>query len=779
MQKFNIAVGENRKSIDWKNTLFTWEDFLKKLSTPIRTNETYEQFKGMSPTQQGKLKDVGGFVAGTVKNSRRKAENIVDRCMVTLDADHIEPGKTDKVIKAVESLNCTYCVYSTRNHTAYKPRLRIIIPLDKAVTPDEYEPIARKIASLIDMQIMDKTTFEASRLMYWPNCSSDSEYVFVYKNRGLADGHGILGMYKNWQDCNEWPKAQDEETIIKKTVKKLGDPREKNKTVGAFCNIYDIHQAIATFLTDVYESGDNPNAYHHIGSTAGYSAVVYDDGLYMYSYHATDPACKKCCNSFDLVRIHKFGHLDDTVQDGVSGSALPSYKAMCQFVNELPEMREYKRQKALEDFKNNPEEGLSDLFFENGKFQIPQFCKYLIENEHIHLINNQLCIYDNGVYVAKDELIQRKMINLIPGLLENKRNECLKYIRLLVGSKNVSDNKNYIAFNNGIFNIETQKLENHNPNIIVTNLIPYNYNPNAYSELVDSVLNKITCNDNELRALLEEMTGYMFFRSNIYAKSFFLLGTTSNNGKSVFLNLLKSVLGTNNYSAIAYENLDERFKTAEIAGKLANIGDDCSQKFNSGSAIFKKLSTGETIVVERKGKDPFGFENYATMIFSFNKMPRTDDKSQATAKKRMCIIPFNAVFKKTDPDFDPKINEKLKAEECLEYIILLGINGLLRLIKRGYFIEPTAVRKINDDYEEFNNPIITFLKEKEEKGYNIEDFKASEVYQQYKCWCINNGLEQTSITNFGVEMKQLGYEKVQRRIGDERRNIYTRKVGDK
>ena len=340
MQKFKIAVGESRKSINWKNTEITWEDFLRRVGTPVRTSETYEQFKSMSPAKQGELKDVGGFVAGTVKNGRRKAENIVDRCMITLDADNIEPGCTQKVLQAVNVLNYAFVVYSTRKHHPSKPRLRIIFPTSRPMLPDEYEPIARYVAKVIGMSIMDKSTFETSRLMYWPSCSVDSDFVFCYNTepRNLLDVEMVLDKYSDWKDINEWPKALGEETIIKKEVKRLGDPREKDNIVGEFCSIYDVHSAIENFLSDVYELSDNPNTYHHVGSTAGYSAIVYDDGQYMYSYHATDPACKICCNSFDLVRIHKFGYLDAEVKEGVSGSALPSYKAMCKFADSIPEV---------------------------------------------------------------------------------------------------------------------------------------------------------------------------------------------------------------------------------------------------------------------------------------------------------------------------------------------------------------------------------------------------------------------------------------------------------
>lgn len=185
---------------------------------------------------------LGGFVAGELKDSRRKAENIINRCLITLDADNIEPGGTQKVLNLVEGLGCAYAIYSTRKHSGAKPRLRIIIPIDKEVMPEAYEPIARKIASFIGMEIMDSSTFEASRLMYWPSCSKDSEFIFKYADKPFASGVGILKLFRNWKDSNEWPKIQNEHEIVKKGIAKQKDPLEKDNIVGAFARLTTFFQ---------------------------------------------------------------------------------------------------------------------------------------------------------------------------------------------------------------------------------------------------------------------------------------------------------------------------------------------------------------------------------------------------------------------------------------------------------------------------------------------------------------------------------------------------------
>ena len=172
-----------------------------------------------------------GFVAGTLKDNRRKAENVTGRCLITLDADNIQTGCTQNIINLVDGLGCAFTVYSTRKHSEVKPRLRIVIPLDRIVTAEEYEPIARKIASFIGLEILDPSTFEASRLMYWPSCSKDSEYIFRYEDKAFASADGILKMYKNWKDTNEWPRIANEPEVIKREISKQKDPLEKDNII--------------------------------------------------------------------------------------------------------------------------------------------------------------------------------------------------------------------------------------------------------------------------------------------------------------------------------------------------------------------------------------------------------------------------------------------------------------------------------------------------------------------------------------------------------------------
>ena len=264
-----IATGASRKSTHWILQDTTWSAFLQKLSQPVRTPESFAEYKALPKSKQDDLKDVGGFVGGTLTGRQRKNSAAGERYLVTLDADTIEPGGTQRVLNAVSALGCAYAIYSTRKHEGAAPRLRVIFPLDQPCSADEYEPIARKMASFIGMQIFDPTTFQSIRLMYWPSCSADSEYIFFYEDKPLLSKDGILGLYRDWKDIKEWPEVPGAAKIRDRSAKKQGDPLEKQGVVGAFCRCYDIVTAMELFIPGTYDSCGNDRFTYTEGSTVG------------------------------------------------------------------------------------------------------------------------------------------------------------------------------------------------------------------------------------------------------------------------------------------------------------------------------------------------------------------------------------------------------------------------------------------------------------------------------------------------------------------------------
>ena len=252
------------------------------------------------------------------------------RDLLTLDMDNIPAGQTEEILKRVSGLGCAAVVYSTRKHSGYAPRLRVIIPVDRTATPDEYEPAARKAAALIGIEFCDPTTFDASRLMYWPSCCKDGEYVYHVYDHPFCSLDGLLGMYKNWKNVAEWPQVPGSETIEKRRLAKQENPTEKKGIIGAFCRTYSITQAMEQFIPGMYEQTDIPNRYTYTGGTTTGGAILYDGDLFLYSHHATDPCSGQLVNAFDLIRLHMYGDLDKEAKEGTPSVKLPSFQAMAK-----------------------------------------------------------------------------------------------------------------------------------------------------------------------------------------------------------------------------------------------------------------------------------------------------------------------------------------------------------------------------------------------------------------------------------------------------------------
>lgn len=393
------------------------------------------------------------------------------------------------------------------------------------------------------------------------------------------------------------------------------------------------------------------------------------------------------------------------------------------------------------------------VFFMGSTFLFDKFATFLKNNNHIIKINNQLHIYKNGIYISGLAEIEAEMIQHIPGLNRAKRTEVLAYLDILIRENSKAEDANLIAFENGLYNIVDDSFVEFTPEHIITNKIRWKYNPEAYSELADKTLNKIACNDPQIRALLEEAIGYCFYRRNELGKAFILTGDKSN-GKSTFLSMVQYLLGDENISSLDLKELGDRFKTAEMFGKLANIGDDIGDEFIANPAIFKKLVTGERVSAERKGQNPFEFNNYSKLLFSANNIPRIKDKTGAV-QRRLTIIPFDARFSADDPDFNPYIKHLLKTDEVMEYLINLGIAGLKRVLLNRKFTGSTKVQKAMDEYEENNNPIIGFFRECEDEEFQIENEPTNVVYKHYQEYCLANSLQPMSNIEFSKQVNRI------------------------
>ena len=322
----SVAVGLNVSSKSWKNTKITWHSLVQKLATPVITAETYKQFINATKEEQSKIKDVGGFVGGFLTNGKRDKTNVLYRQLITLDIDF---SHADFWWDFTMLFGCAAVIHSTHKSCPEKPRHRLIIPLDREVSQEEYQAIARKVAGDLNIDLFDQSTFDVNRLMFWPSVSSDVDYYFEYQDGPFLEADYVLGLYNDWHDTSEWPTASDSVDVIRQAIKKQEDPDSKKGIIGLFCRTYTIQDAIETFLSDIYTpAGDGRYTYIN-GSTAA-GLITYDD-KFAYSHHGTDPAGGRLCNAFDLVRIHKFGHLDSGKEK--EDKDKKSFKAMEDFAS--------------------------------------------------------------------------------------------------------------------------------------------------------------------------------------------------------------------------------------------------------------------------------------------------------------------------------------------------------------------------------------------------------------------------------------------------------------
>jgi len=360
-RQINIATGTSRFAQIWKNQSFTIGDFIQKLQQPTITPETVEEFHGMTKVDQDNAKDQGGYVGGTLHGGRRLSHTVANRSIVTLDLDHAGKNTTDDILQKAEQAFASYgwVAHCTHKHIYESPRLRLIFFLSRPVFADEYQAVALKLASKMGMDFFDDCTFQPHRLMYWPSIPTGLEYVFVdnfsdAQQDPLVPVDDLLAEYGPddlWQDTTLWPTSSRQSARLKKAVDRQADPLRKKEMVGAFCRVYHpIHKAIQEFLSDVYRY-DGGNRYTYIEGTSSKGLVIYED-KFAYSNHGTDPASGQLCNSFDLVRIHKFLDLDQNCKPNTPTNKLPSYQAMTEFAGEIAEVKADQVKSMMADAKS-------------------------------------------------------------------------------------------------------------------------------------------------------------------------------------------------------------------------------------------------------------------------------------------------------------------------------------------------------------------------------------------------------------------------------------------
>lgn len=391
-------------------------------------------------------------------------------------------------------------------------------------------------------------------------------------------------------------------------------------------------------------------------------------------------------------------------------------------------------------------------------FSHNEFGDELIDAYHIITVNNQLYVYEDGYYQQDERIIERKMIDLFPAIKQTQRAEVLAYIRIKthINSADLKVNPYILNLKNTRLDIRTGKCIEFTPEAIEFDRIPVTYDPSAYCSDLDKMLNRVFLGDREVINLFEEMVGYCLIKSSRYQKAFILIGSGSN-GKSTILDLLEEFLGARNYSSLPLEKVTDRFNMAELENRLANIGDDIDNVTIKDSGTLKKMISGESITVERKGERPFKVSPYATHIYSANAIPRSFDKSDGFYR-RWLFVPFNAKFTAEDPDYDPLIFDKITTDNALSYLLNIAIRGASRLIKRGRFTEPQSVKEALERYRTDNSTTLSWIDDKElNEDYFLEN-STDKIYGDFTDWCKLSGIKSGNVTGKKTFFKEIVYK---------------------
>lgn len=440
------------------------------------------------------------------------------------------------------------------------------------------------------------------------------------------------------------------------------------------------------------------------------------------------------------------------------------------FVDPLPmqELTVLMRQEHIEAERDTT--GLNNDSFlyytNNGKLKVNTYkmAQKLINDFSIINIDNFLYSY-NGQYYKKCEKedIERAILRLHKDITMNELKEVLKKIQL--GADKKKEDLNYIALNNGVFNLDTRKLEPYSKDKITMVHMDITYNDDVdiitgepTGTIIKNYMLDLVQSDYNLFCVLCEFLGQALYRKeNILQKCLIIKGDKSN-GKSKFLEILIKFFGTENVSTLDLKRFEQRFDLFSIVGKMVNVGDDISGQYIPDSSNIKKIITSEMLPIERKGQDLFDYKPRIICIFSCNNLPRFDDSTKAV-KRRLCILPFENTYKPELNNINPFIVHEMTTPENLSELFSWSVWGLDRVLKNHRLTESPKIMELVEEFDKDNDPIRAFIEDMAGdteiglKGYfNMKD--TGIIYTDYKIWCNNNGYKEMNASNFGKQLKQ-------------------------
>lgn len=604
-----LAVTKARNA-SMKSVEVEWPEFVKKFLDVKIADETAAEFAALSKDDKLDRKDVGGYILGSFSQAEsRKKEHFESRTGIALDCDHIEDSiHLAMIISKTKSLGFECVIASTRSHTPDNPRIRIIFPISRPVLDgDEYQALARMLASKIDIDSFDKTTFQAARLMFWNSCNSDVTPICEHVKGDWVDVDVVLNEYGDWRDCTQWPRTKTESPdSVKREIQKVEDPRDKPGLIGLFNNTFDVYQVIERFIPEVYGPGSTDERFSYLGGSSSNGAVVYEDGLFLYSHHESDPCYERCANAWDLVRLHKFGHLDDQASAKTPVSSLPSSIAMKDWARELDEIKDKAGDYAVattaaQDFANVGEDELPIMSKDRWA--------YISHNDMFFDIVSGVEYSAQALNRALGRYTPEVMVSRSGRVLNNPREvSASDYLTHYLECPVVTEAMYYPRASSGVFEFDSQLYVNK----FVTGSIPKS-DPNWRSSGVEEIMHEYIYGlvpEFEAKMLIKYLAHNVQFPGKKIAWCPIVKGIPGD-GKTTLAMIMAAALGRRNVNIVSTDEVTSAFNEWAHGSCLAVMEEIRVAGRNRHDVMnkLKPLITNDVISIIGKGKKGFNVFN--------------------------------------------------------------------------------------------------------------------------------------------------------------------------
>ena len=779
-----ISVGKSRKATEWRTEQVEWPALVQRLSTPLKCKDSVAEYHAMDREQQANAKDVGGFVGGLITGGSRKLANVSSRQLLCLDADYAEPTFWED-LEMIFPQAC--CLYSTHSHVPEAPRLRLIIPLSRAVSNTEYEAIGRKIAGTLGIEQFDDTTYQPNRLMFWPSVCKDGEFIFREQDGPWVDPDDVLSSYDNWRDASQWPVSKRVAGEMRSKARACGKPQEKPGLVGAFCRTYDVRGAIQQYLSDVFLPVTE-DRYTYAGGTTIGGAVVFDDGDFLFSYHDHDPYHGRMLNAYDLVRLHLYGLQDADVLPDTPVQGLPSTSAMTELcASDAAVMSEY-RLRNEEDFGHANHRYANELQDADvaqriadhytGKLMYNRSLEWLywtgthwkvdakaacmaaiFEDLNVLLINAH-----EKLDTAMDKADKTEAAAYLKKVRSLRSSTKIFGIERLLREKLPLDNPDALDPDPWILNtpggavdLRTGEVQVSTPEMLcshITRCTP----EGGPAPRWQSFLEYATQGDAGLERYLQLVCG-MAAVGKVYEEGLFIVYGPCGNGKSTMFGTIMSVLGdyatTIRSSVLIDKGFGEPYGLDAARGRRLVLMSELDEGAKMSVSTMKTLTSRDEIQVNPKYARTFSFRPTHKLILHTNHLPKLGQFDFGT-QRRIAVVPFTAPAKQGKdrvPDLADEL-VRLEGPQILQWIC----EGARRFWEQGCRMgdRPDAVTAATDEYLTSEDKVAQFLADCCRADVN-RDTPSNKLYEVYTRWCETAGVRTMSNRDLKKALESRGH----------------------